>query len=580
MGLDWKWSGSRWWKCDLHIHTPASHDFVGRENITPEQWVAAAKQAGLHAVAVTDHNTGQWIDKIKDAARDAELVVFPGVEITCGSCHMLVLFDPECGADTVTAFLGRCGISNNFGLPETFSSCSLSDVMAHAAACNGICIGAHVTQEKGVLRTLGQGLELIETLKNPNLHALEINQRDPDLEKFIDNSEQAYQRSHGPLCCLTFSDGHRLENLGSRHTWIKMCQPSLSGLKLALMDGSSSIFRSEECRSAPNKYSALCIESLQIEQARYAGRAKPLQIEFNPWLNSIIGGRGTGKSSLVEFLRVTLDRENELPARLKPDFGELKRVYRDHDDKGLLTDDTVFSLIYRKNDSRYRIKWQQVDGKHSIYEETTDNEWMLTQGEIRSRFPVRIYSQKQIFELAHGSEALLNIIDESAEVNYPEWEDQWSVREKRYLKLCAQIRELENLLSDEGRLRGRISDINRKISSFEKSVHDQTLRLYKVRKQEKLAIDRWLQIVDAVPQKMRKAAIDITIPAIPEEEFAVFAEAEEVKSILQETSLAIEDLQAYIKATAQGIQERYFRVKSALEGVMNFLVCRARRAST
>ena len=46
-------------KLDLHVHTPASHDFYG--DITPEDIVAEAIRKGLHGIAVTDHNTGQWI---------------------------------------------------------------------------------------------------------------------------------------------------------------------------------------------------------------------------------------------------------------------------------------------------------------------------------------------------------------------------------------------------------------------------------------------------------------------------------------------------------------------------------------
>lgn len=75
--------GTRWYKCDLHLHSPASLCFKERANITPEQWVQEALDKGLNCVAVTDHNTAEWVDKIKDAAKNKELTVFPGVEITC-----------------------------------------------------------------------------------------------------------------------------------------------------------------------------------------------------------------------------------------------------------------------------------------------------------------------------------------------------------------------------------------------------------------------------------------------------------------------------------------------------------------
>ena len=27
IGAEWNWPGSRWWRVDLHSHSPASHDF-------------------------------------------------------------------------------------------------------------------------------------------------------------------------------------------------------------------------------------------------------------------------------------------------------------------------------------------------------------------------------------------------------------------------------------------------------------------------------------------------------------------------------------------------------------------------
>ena len=73
--------GTRWFKCDLHLHSPASKCFEDK-TVTPEQWVEKAIEKGLQCVAVTDHNSGEWIDKIKLAAQDKDLFVFPGVEIT------------------------------------------------------------------------------------------------------------------------------------------------------------------------------------------------------------------------------------------------------------------------------------------------------------------------------------------------------------------------------------------------------------------------------------------------------------------------------------------------------------------
>ncbi|WP_370585005.1 PHP domain-containing protein [Micromonospora sp. ANENR4] len=48
----------------------------------PRQIVDAAIAARLHAIAVTDHNTAGWCDRMAEAARDTTLVVLPGLELS------------------------------------------------------------------------------------------------------------------------------------------------------------------------------------------------------------------------------------------------------------------------------------------------------------------------------------------------------------------------------------------------------------------------------------------------------------------------------------------------------------------
>jgi predicted metal-dependent phosphoesterase TrpH len=73
--------GLRFCNVDLHIHTPASRCFA-EPGITPDVIVRHAIAAGMHGIAITDHNTADWVDGVKAAAVDSGLTVFPGVEIT------------------------------------------------------------------------------------------------------------------------------------------------------------------------------------------------------------------------------------------------------------------------------------------------------------------------------------------------------------------------------------------------------------------------------------------------------------------------------------------------------------------
>ncbi|MCY4292990.1 MAG: hypothetical protein OXC72_14725 [Roseovarius sp.] len=78
--------------------------------MSPEKWLLENMDAGIDCVAVTDHNTGDWIDKLKTAYNDMkrqaeigappdgfrELTLFPGVEISVsGGFHLLAIFDPR-----------------------------------------------------------------------------------------------------------------------------------------------------------------------------------------------------------------------------------------------------------------------------------------------------------------------------------------------------------------------------------------------------------------------------------------------------------------------------------------------------
>ena len=112
-----EFEGNRWYKCDFHLHTPASECFKDKE-VTAEQFIAKVKEEGLECIAVTDHNAVAWIDKIRECGRKEGGVVFPGVEITCSDSkvHMLVLFDIDTNVNDIEYFLRKSGIQpSEFG---------------------------------------------------------------------------------------------------------------------------------------------------------------------------------------------------------------------------------------------------------------------------------------------------------------------------------------------------------------------------------------------------------------------------------------------------------------------------------
>ena len=105
--------GLQFYKLDLHTHTPASRCYLHKEQ-TAEQIVQAALDQGLAAIAVTDHNTAEWINQMKAAAQGSGLVIFPGVEISMSEgFHLVALFDPSVDQKHVENFLGAIKIKSS-----------------------------------------------------------------------------------------------------------------------------------------------------------------------------------------------------------------------------------------------------------------------------------------------------------------------------------------------------------------------------------------------------------------------------------------------------------------------------------
>ncbi len=82
-------------KVDLHVHSTASDG-----TCTPEELVTLAKSAGLSAFAITDHDSITGIAEGMAAAKDTDIEVIPGVELSCDynglEVHMVGLYiDPE-----------------------------------------------------------------------------------------------------------------------------------------------------------------------------------------------------------------------------------------------------------------------------------------------------------------------------------------------------------------------------------------------------------------------------------------------------------------------------------------------------
>ncbi len=486
MSDDNKVLGSKWYKFDFHVHTPMSSDYRDM-NVTPEQWLLAAMSKGLDAVVVTDHNSGEWVDKLKTVYESLksnasgikgfrELVIFPGVEITADhGIHLLGVFDPSCDSNKIVSVLAQCEIIDRFGKADTFSSKSFPDIISVIKKAKGIPIPAHIDYAKGFLGEdqLKAGLQPFQKKALESVYAAEFH----NLDAFQDKSEEFLKALKG-ISKVRGSDAHSPEAIGSEYTWIKMSMRSIDSLKLALKNGSYCVNNGSE---DPNVYPRHYIKSLKISGMKYCGRdsQSSFQLAFHPEFNSIIGGRGSGKSTAIESMRIATasiaNLKNESP-RL---YDSLQNFIGEKTD-GVMLPESKISLSYVSNKVEYQLSWNFSSNKVSL-ERKSDNGYESLQSDdsvIHSLCPVCIYSQNQINELASNTRGVLFIVDKSPDVDKKDWDHRWSDLRKKFFRLCADKRALEKDVSDYLTVKNELEHVKNVISRFENNGVADIIRNY------------------------------------------------------------------------------------------------------
>ncbi len=510
------WPGSRWWRVDLHTHSPESSDFRQESADKKDwpRWITAAAQAGLDAVAITDHNTAGGISEIQAAAKNLSIapVFFPGAEITASDgVHLLVLMDPACGEEHVEDLLSRVGIPvDKRGTEFARSTLSVEQILETISG-DALILGPHVNGPKGILKE-HDGRQRLAVLKAPRLAAVEVDPEQEVDESWLDGSKPEVGRR---ISQVWSSDAHGFEELGRRFTWVKMTHPNLEGLGLALLDGADSLkpVQSSDPRDPNIQHGGLLIESITVADAKFMGRQNPMTVRFNPWLNAMIGGRGTGKSTLVDLCRKTLRRDGELGERTRGEArgeeGSLRKLFdrRVPDvprpgQEGLLTAATRIEVIYRKQTERFKLSWSPSGGAPSINRLTADGA-TPEEGAVSERFPVRIYSQKQLFALAQNPDALLRIIDDSAVVQAVERKRETEHLKSRYLSLRAQARAATARAEGLSARRAELSDVQHKLDFLQEHGQARQLSEYRRRRRQD---DTWQAVAAAAWESTRGVA--------------------------------------------------------------------------
>ncbi|MAW79352.1 MAG: hypothetical protein CMI63_03885 [Parvularcula sp.] len=334
-----------WRKCDFQVHTPRDPNWTGARpvgigEVVPKtgakateadvdaarmQWavefVDLCESKGLEAIALTDHHEMVMVPYVQRAIEDRvksdtdfRLWLFPGMELTAsGGKQCLILFDADLSEDWRRQAQGKLGIAfanqdeKAAKSPKvTQLSLNYADIAKELDTLDGLrgryivlpnvsqgnshtvlVDGAHgdFRRMPYVGGYLDQG-QTIDTLGNKNRKRLSGNDKTWSLREIYP---------------LPTSDCRSVDYaaLGQNNTWIKLAEPTAEAIRQAFLG-----HRSRICIVQPQtpslSVSELAIEGSTILQATI--------LPLSPELNSAIGGRGSGKSSLFEYLSFGLGR--------------------------------------------------------------------------------------------------------------------------------------------------------------------------------------------------------------------------------------------------------------------------------
>ena len=305
-------------RADFHLHTNQDKEFQYNGTDYVNDYIDELVKNEIHVGVITNHNKFDLDEYkvLKKAAKKKDIFLLPGVELSikqgANAVHTLVVFNPDewikNGENHISKIIDSffLGISNaeneNTSTNEDLISCIIK---MNSMAKDYFLIFAHVEQKSGFLKECKGGL--IKSLAQKN----EFRERAVGFQKVRtrDLAQKAKLWMGYEVASVEGSDPKRIEEIGmgTQHTYVKIGEYSFSAIKYALRDFENRIF--SEKPIIGHGY----IKSMKCLGGKLDGQ------EFSPstLLNTFIGIRGSGKSSVLEVMRYALDMDPATDADYK-----------------------------------------------------------------------------------------------------------------------------------------------------------------------------------------------------------------------------------------------------------------------
>jgi len=390
---------ARFWAVDLHVHTPASGDARDEDFGTAADIVQKALDAGLDAIAVTDHNTVAWCAQMAQAAEGTGLVVLPGFELSTPQGHLLGIWEQGTASPVIEDVLIRVGIErDHLGDLNVVTARTITECAEEIRARGGVAIAAHIDKERGILTQPVQ-THVNQLLADPRISAFEFVRAETPAKVAAKLGETRHpallQGSDAYDAALS---RHSATGIGVRRTWIKAAKPDLCGLRYALEDPDLRVTLADPAVAALHP----TIDSVSISGGFLSGTS----LRFSPDLNCLLGGTGAGKSLVLEALRFVLDQQVDKV---------LFATIRDEVDRRMesaLCEGTDVVVEISTSSGRYRVRrMYRSAGSQPVVEEDVDGKWVQVGHVASSLMAVVAFSQGEILEYARQPVGRVGLVD-------------------------------------------------------------------------------------------------------------------------------------------------------------------------
>lgn len=232
---------------DLHVHTCLSP--CADADMIPPAMVRRARECGLSVIGVCDHNSGENVRAVREAA-EGKPVVLGGMEVnTREEVHLLALFGDQEALEKLQELVYRhlagwnradlfgeqylvdregYAVGINRRLLIGAADLSIDRVVAEVHGLGGLAIASHIDRPSySVISQLGT--------VPPSLafDALEVTGAGPFAREPCDlPADQPPGLRPAPLVC--FSDAHRTREIGLRSTSMLLAEPGFEEIRRAL----------------------------------------------------------------------------------------------------------------------------------------------------------------------------------------------------------------------------------------------------------------------------------------------------------------------------------------------------------